>query len=312
MPSKKQLSEVTVHQKLMLREDVNLPNTTEVDIIIQLQDKVGKDLDIYVTTSTVENKKVKFIFSIDEIAKGLKIDLSLIKIVVASIDINNDGIIQFHEQTIVKVVPFAITDVYWSNTNKEKVSIQPVEEFNSLELSVKTKGLKNGTNGNVHFILDGEIIKVPYSIQNNKMNVNTSIFEKFINTVTVTGGTLQIIAGGLLSTSGWGAVIGIPLVGLGVNNIQEVFYGNKTVRNYVNNLAGSDYGYTGVDLVFSLGVAAAGSMTRVGLKEVATSSNAITKVSPVYNIQTKAGKRQAVIELYLAGNTIMGETIDNK
>jgi hypothetical protein len=97
------LQEVSVYQQLFLRENINLPNGSKVKVILKLEDSASSDLLIHNTKTTVVNKTIEYLFTIENLALQKKIPLQKIVKLIIGVDINHDDIIKPTEETNYKV-----------------------------------------------------------------------------------------------------------------------------------------------------------------------------------------------------------------
>ncbi|QMV14185.1 pesticin C-terminus-like muramidase [Vibrio spartinae] len=101
--SSKPLTEIKTDQECYLKENINLPDGTVVDVKIQLQDENNNDLAIINDTLTISSKKVSLPIQVENLAKQECVVVKYIERLVVSIDVNHDKIYQETEQTIVAV-----------------------------------------------------------------------------------------------------------------------------------------------------------------------------------------------------------------
>jgi len=135
-----------------------------------------------------------------------------------------------------------------------------------------------------------------------KVNEDSSSSNIVTNTLTVIGGSLQVVTGLVITWTAptpLGEMYGMTLSSLGANNIQSIFTGDTTIKDAINKEFGSSHAYTAIDLSMSLGAAIPSGFARTG--EIKSIGN---YARHEYNFDTSIGKGQAFIEAIVDSNTI--------
>ncbi|MCP4971570.1 MAG: TIGR02594 family protein, partial [Arcobacter sp.] len=120
------LTEVTTSQQLYLREDINLPNTTKIDIKIQIQDINSSDLYVYECYTEVQEQKIEVPFIIEDLITGKDIEISKIKQLKNTIYVKNDNISKVISENLVKVNNNYLI-AHWMKTALAEIGIKEIK-----------------------------------------------------------------------------------------------------------------------------------------------------------------------------------------
>jgi len=114
---------------------------------------------------------------------------------------------------------------------------------------------------------------------------------------------VQFLAGAALTTTGWGAILGIPMMAHAANNLYETWFGGE---GWLRNIEGRYYNK--IDMGVSIASGTSGALRQVGTRAVSYFGNsAIKGYAPVYNYSTTAGK----IDLTVTGAGIANSLLVN-
>lgn len=114
--------ELLINQKYRLREDINLPDGTIVDMTIQLQDENQRDLVVIKEGLKISDKTVDFPVKIDEMAKLYGVDVSRIIHLIATHDVDHTRVHVAQNRITLPVIA-DIDDTYITFAD-EKMTIE--------------------------------------------------------------------------------------------------------------------------------------------------------------------------------------------
>jgi hypothetical protein len=115
-------SALLINQQYNLSEDINLPDGTAVDMTIQLQDEYAKDLVVVKDTLKISGKSVMFPVKVEDLAKSNGANVSHIKRLIATHDIEHPQVSEKQNQITLPVIA-DIDDTYITFVD-EKMSIE--------------------------------------------------------------------------------------------------------------------------------------------------------------------------------------------
>ena len=113
--------------------------------------------------------------------------------------------------------------------------------------------------------------------------------------ISYVANSVQLVAGGFLSWTGVGAVLGVPMMAHASNNLYETYYDTKDslLRNFETDI-GLNYDYMDVGISTVSGVT--GAAKQVGMKGIQfMGNNAIRGYVPIRDISTMTGKANAAL-----------------
>ena len=110
-----------------------------------------------------------------------------------------------------------------------------------------------------------------------------------------------------MSTTGWSALLGVPMMAHAANNLYETYAGkrNGILRTFYRNKFGIKYDYADIAISAISGIA--GATKQVGFRVVRyLETDTIVGYVPKYNIQTVSGRIDAYVTGAGIANTAMG------
>ena len=112
--------------------------------------------------------------------------------------------------------------------------------------------------------------------------------------VSYVANSVQLVAGGFLSWTGIGAVLGVPMMAHAANNLYETYTGSEGILRQGEESLGLNY--DSVDIGVSVVSGVSGAAKVVGMKSIGyMGSNAITGYVPKRAISTLTGKLDATV-----------------
>jgi len=197
---------------------------------------------------------------------------------------------------------------------QEQVNYLVTQASNGISSSTTSNTFANGANTSTFRVTVGNYDNVNSSGAGSNVlgidrvkNMNNNSINYTSRIIGGIGGFLQIATGAMLCSSGYGCLLGVPLIAHGANNIEEAYYGNGhrgVLRSAVyDNAFGSNSNYAYA--VGDIGLSASSMLRQVGVKSSqywSRNFGNLERTRPMYSYQTS--RAATYFEVVNNGNTI--------
>ena len=132
----------------------------------------------------------------------------------------------------------------------------------------------------------------------------SSLVNNISKGVSYVANGVQFVAGATLTATGWGAILGVPMMAHASNNLYETYTGNTGILRNGEEMFGLDYDK--VDIGVSLVSGVAGATRQVGARAINYGSNALKGYIPIRSYSTLPGKIDIGVTTSGIANTVYG------